>query len=64
MTDQDRLESMVEDLDDRLSRIERALGLAPTTEEQRRKEAQDRWFRGHEAWADDARRRRAQRDTR
>ncbi len=46
----------LEEVELRLARIEKGLGLVPISEEEQKKQAQDRWIAGSEPWRDEIRR--------
>lgn len=52
------LQKILEDHDRRLSRIQKALGIDPLSDEDKKTRAQDDWFAGSEPWRDQLRRER------
>ena len=48
--ERDLLKTILEDYAMRLSRIEKALGLEPLSDEEKKEQAQARWFAGSEPW--------------
>ena len=49
------LQRILEGYEMRLSRIEKALGIEPLSEDEKKEDAQLRWFSGSEPWREDIR---------